>query len=105
MSTSKTVIAVIFALAAAFAVITLTVSCCRTKTKDSSDISESVNSYLIKEYEGKIAVFESSGAKPVWVIDSPRVRDLPVYDRALLSVGIPIKSAAELGSIIEDYDS
>lgn len=105
MSISKTVIAVIFALAAVFSIVFLTVSSLNTQDGAVSDGPKQINGYLVKEYEGKIAVFEQHGTDPVFVLDNPRIRDLPAYDRALLAVGIPVKNTEELGSLIEDYDS
>ncbi|MBQ3550752.1 MAG: hypothetical protein IJA41_07200 [Clostridia bacterium] len=60
--------------------------------------------YLIKEYNGKIAVFSKEGTSPLYTFESPYVRDLPEYDRKLLKEGIFADSNAKLLEILQDYD-
>ncbi len=60
--------------------------------------------YTVKEYNGKISVFENGSSEPLYSLDSPFVRDLPDYDRELLTKGIKAGSDEELLRILEDYD-
>lgn len=69
------------------------------------DISSQNEYYIIKEYDGKIAVFSNNFDKPIHTLDSPYVRDLPEYDRELLEEGIVANSKDELTKILEDYDN
>jgi hypothetical protein len=60
--------------------------------------------YLIKEHDGKIAVFKEGLQIPVMVLDK-WVRHLPDYDRIQMAAGIEIFSEEELAARIEDYTS
>lgn len=62
------------------------------------------NVYIVKEYNGKIAVFLSNSTAPLYVLDDPYVRDLPEYDREMLKNGIIANNNSELIKILEDYD-
>lgn len=61
--------------------------------------------YTVKEYEGKIAVFRENGELPLYVFDSPYIRDLPQYDRELLKIGLKAENNTQLLQILEDYDN
>jgi hypothetical protein len=71
---------------------------------DSEEDTKSSLSYIVKEYNGKIAVFEEGKNKPFKVTDSS-VSDLPEYDRKLLEEGIKATTKQELQRILEDYCS
>ncbi len=60
------------------------------------------SAYTLKEYDGKLAVFEADAAYPSEVFNI-YVITLPESDRALLKSGIPANSKAELLRLIEDY--
>lgn len=60
--------------------------------------------YLLKSYEGKLAVFLPQKQNPEKVFDV-WVSSLPQYDRGQLELGIPIKNYEELVERIEDYIS
>lgn len=68
--------------------------------------SESASSpaYWLREYEGKLAVFEAGAPQPVQIIDLD-VRTLPPYDQGLLQAGIAAESRQELSRLLEDYTS
>lgn len=72
--------------------------------KSQSKIPSQNKTYMVKEHEGKISVFEYGEETPIYILDSPYVRDLPEYDRELLKHGIVAESAEELNKILEDYD-
>lgn len=61
-------------------------------------------SYLIKEYNGKIAVFSKEGTSPLYTFETPYVRDLPEYDQKLLKEGIIADTNSKLLEILQDYD-
>jgi len=60
--------------------------------------------YVIKEHDGRVAVFGRDLSEPVTVLEQ-RVRYLPEYDRIELAAGIEIFSEFELAARIEDYTS
>ncbi len=60
--------------------------------------------YTIKEYEGKIAVFKNSDKKPYTVYEA-YTSLLPEQDRQRLQNGIKVDNTTDLQKIIEDYTS
>lgn len=76
-----------------------------SETKSKSKASIPAVEYTVKEYNGKIAVFESDNTEPLIVLDDPYIRDLPEKDRELLANGIVARNKAELNKILEDYDN
>lgn len=66
--------------------------------------SENAVLYIVKETEGKIAVFESGKSEPLYYLEEVVFKTLPEYDRQLLKSGIKVKTDKELQKVIEDYD-
>lgn len=60
--------------------------------------------YLIREHEGRIAVFAWGSDTPELIFEK-QIKFLPDYDRIQLAEGIPINSVEELNARIEDYIS
>ena len=60
--------------------------------------------YLLRTYEGKLAVFTDDLVQPDLVFDV-YVSTLPELDQQQLSRGIRVKTYDELTSMIEDYIS
>lgn len=61
--------------------------------------------YLLREYEGRVAIFPyADDSEPEIVLDT-LVKFLPDYDRSQMQEGIPVKDYRELVSLIEDYIS
>ena len=60
--------------------------------------------YIVKEFKGKIAIFEKDKESPFRIIDTP-VSNLPKIDQELLAQGIEIENEDDLDSLIEDYCS
>ena len=60
--------------------------------------------YVVKEYNGRIAIFEENSETPFKITDV-RLSELPDGDKKLLSKGIPASSSRELNCILEDYCS
>ncbi len=61
--------------------------------------------YILKEYNGGIAVFTPDDDTPKTEYKEVMVKSLPEYDRMLLKSGIKVYSDTELQRLIEDYDS
>ncbi len=60
--------------------------------------------YLLKEEEGKLAVFATGEQRPRKVFEV-YVNTLPSYDQQLLKQGLPVKNYEELLKRLEDYSS
>lgn len=60
--------------------------------------------YIIKEYQGKIAIFEDDITTPYAIYDT-YTSVLPETDRQKLKEGILVKDKDELQKVIEDYTS
>lgn len=60
--------------------------------------------YLMKEHEGKIALFAKGSDEPELVFEK-LVKHLPEYDRIQLEEGIKIYTGDELNARIEDFIS
>ncbi len=55
-------------------------------------------------WQGHVAVFDPQSDAPRQVLDTELI-SLPAADRQALEQGIPVFTAEELASLIEDYDS
>ena len=64
--------------------------------------SQPKESYTLKEYGGKIAVFIDEKTEPEQVLDI-QVSIFPDTDRELLKDGITVNSSEELYRLIEDF--
>lgn len=60
--------------------------------------------YVVKEYNGNIAIFEENNDTPFKITDI-RLSDLPDGDKKLLGKGISASNFQELNCILEDYCS
>jgi hypothetical protein len=60
--------------------------------------------YVIKEHEGRVAVFPAGATEPELVLDV-LVRYLPDLDRKQMQEGVPVKDYDELVALLEDYSS
>ena len=71
----------------------------------SSTHSSSTNyAYLLRDYEGKLAVFEVGADEPFQVTDV-RISTLPLVDQQALQAGIEAKDKAELTQLLNDFCS
>lgn len=61
--------------------------------------------YIVKTYEGKVAVFRQYDSKPMYLAEDLPLDSLPKYDKAMLDAGIKIYSDEDLRKLLEDYDS
>ena len=70
-----------------------------------NDTSSSVNlTYVVKSFNGNIAVFDGIHETPFRITDVP-VNSLPYTDQEILKKGIAVSSKTELTKILEDYCS
>lgn len=60
--------------------------------------------YIVKEYDGKVAVFEN-GANIPFKITDVYTKNLPQEDKLLLSQGISVDTDQELALLLADYCS
>ncbi len=70
----------------------------------STSRTETEYSYILKEHNGRVAVYAAGEDEPQLVLDVP-VKYLPDYDRSQMAIGIPVKNYDELVALIEDYTS
>lgn len=70
----------------------------------SYSLHSSYPSYVVKDYNGNIAVYESGRSEPFRVTET-LVKDLPYADKELLEFGIEANNIEELNIILEDYCS
>ncbi|MDR2655737.1 MAG: hypothetical protein LBC56_06660 [Oscillospiraceae bacterium] len=69
-----------------------------------SALAENEYLYIVREFEGRLAVFEKGRVNPK-IVYSVYTSHLPAADRQRLAQGIPAKDERELRLIIEDYSS
>lgn len=62
------------------------------------------DAYLIKDFNGFVAVYYKDKETPALITDTPSL-SLRVYDRELLDTGITVGSREELLRILEDLSS
>lgn len=66
--------------------------------------SSSAVLYIMRSYQGKVAVFEPGKSEPSRVLDV-YVETLPKDEQDKLAAGIDIESQAQLESMIDNYTS
>ena len=59
--------------------------------------------YTVKEFNGKVAVFDYGESQPIEILDCP-VSNLPHNEAEKIKIGINISSEQQLQNIIEAYD-
>ncbi|BED93052.1 MAG: hypothetical protein RsTaC01_1004 [Candidatus Paraimprobicoccus trichonymphae] len=73
------------------------------ETPTNNDLNENIK-FVVKEYKGRIAVFEPENPKPIKITDVQTV-ELSDEDQKLLLLGIELSNEEELSSVLEDYCS
>ena len=66
--------------------------------------SSSSLTYIVKNFNGNVAVFESGSNKPFRVTEVP-INTLPFDDQKNLEAGITVTSKGQLNSLLEDLCS
>lgn len=61
--------------------------------------------YMVREYEGRVAVFTADNPSQPEMVLETLVQYLPDYDRTQMQQGIPVKDYKELVTLIEDFVS
>lgn len=70
----------------------------------SSENATKYKTYIVKEYDGVVAVFENGDNKPIRVTDR-YVSALPKADRDKLKTGIEVETPEQLRRLLEDLCS
>ncbi|MBC8569452.1 hypothetical protein [Zongyangia hominis] len=60
--------------------------------------------YVLKDYGGKLAVFEANSVTPD-IVFNVYTKNLPEFDVKELKSGVYVRDSEELGRLIEDYIS
>ena len=81
-----------------------------TSSSTSSEESSSSSpldepTYLLKEYEGRLAVFRQDAPDDPDLVLDVFIHSLPEFDQQQLRDGIPVRDEKELTARIEDYIS
>lgn len=67
--------------------------------------AEEADGYLLREYEGYVAVWYPAQANYPAMITEIRTDSLPLFDRAALRDGIPAADRDEVMRLLEDFAS
>lgn len=76
----------------------------RIPADTSNEVSSAAIQYILREYDGKLAVYKAGESTPSRILDM-ETRLLPSYDQGLLRAGIEVSSPEELNQLLEDYTS
>ncbi|BCI59847.1 BofC C-terminal domain-containing protein [Solibaculum mannosilyticum] len=98
----KTSVLVATASLAATLCILMGASMIGSSTQASPSSSAVTGGWVMRDYQGKIAVFQDGNDDPTQVLDI-YVNSLPEHDQDLLESGIRIDDQKELQQLIEDY--
>jgi len=72
--------------------------------KDSLQLAaEELSCYIVKEYNGSIALFKEGEAEPLAVYSTP-MSEINSADAALLKSGIRLRGMSEVSRLLEDLD-
>lgn len=86
-----------------FCIMSLPACTVKNKAEIDADNFTSSQIYIVKEFEGKIAVFQQGEELPIQILDCI-IKDLPPDAVQALTTGIEAKGINELQRIIEAYD-
>lgn len=75
-----------------------------SKPESVDEPSSRPETYILKNYKGKIAVFSSNSEIPIKITDT-EVSKLPEEDRVSLEKGIEVTDKLKLNRLLEDYCS
>lgn len=95
---------IIFVVIVSIAAVFYTISAKKNTSRSSQ--SESNAMYVLKDFEGRVAVFKANEGTPYKILDV-YTSTLPNTDQITLSNdgGIPIEDEEGLAAIIEDFES
>lgn len=75
----------------------------KSKSKTEKNYITSSQVYIVREFEGKVAVFKQGDNLPLQILDCI-IKDLPPDAVEALTTGIEVSNINELQKIIEAYD-
>ena len=61
--------------------------------------------YLLREYEGYVAIFDAESGKTPKVVTAIEMKNLTEADRTLMEMGLPAETEDELALLLEDLGS
>ncbi|HCC34496.1 MAG TPA: hypothetical protein DEQ02_02195 [Ruminococcaceae bacterium] len=107
----KKILGVIICIMAVFSAVIITSSAVKPPHSDiripeapkESIIKTVTPVYILKDYEGKLAVFPFESDTPEQILDV-FISSLPEYDQRQLQKGVLVYSSEQLDSLIQDYD-
>ena len=73
-------------------------------TNNETKTSNNILSYIVKDFNGNIAVFNSIDENPIKIMDI-YTTNLPKADQEMLLKGITVKNQSELDALLEDLCS
>lgn len=73
-------------------------------TSSSTALSEEPEGYILREHDGKLAIFKTGGTELLYVFNVS-LETMSDYDKAALQQGITADNLEELKALIEDYTS
>ncbi|HHZ05337.1 MAG TPA: hypothetical protein GX401_00900 [Clostridiales bacterium] len=73
-------------------------------TEPTQAVTQGSDVYIVKDYNGKVAVFREGETTPVSTTEKS-VLDLPQRDREDLTAGVEVTGEEKLRKLIEDYCS
>ena len=68
------------------------------------EATSNIVTYIVKDFNGNIAVYESNSDTPFKITDVP-ISSMPKADQEMLKSGISVKGENELESLLEDLCS
>lgn len=93
----------IFALIFTVLTVIFSITASATAKEDRKRISSFEQNYILKDFQGRPAVFENGNTSPLYILDI-FTDQLPERDRERIKNGITAKTLEEIRSMTEDYE-
>ncbi|MDQ5984219.1 MAG: hypothetical protein RUMPE_01259 [Eubacteriales bacterium SKADARSKE-1] len=71
---------------------------------EENKVSNNSLTYIVRDFNGNIAVFDSKGNQPIKITDVS-TESLPAMDRKMLKDGVKVSGQNELNTLLEDLCS
>lgn len=75
------------------------------QTEPAGDTVTAAVTYILRDWNGQLAVFRKGSGNPDMVYEDVPVAALPPEERQRLQEGVEVLSRAELNRLLEDYTS
>ncbi|MDD4699789.1 MAG: hypothetical protein PHV07_05965 [Oscillospiraceae bacterium] len=98
-------VSVCFILVLSIIIIAINYNKTAEKISRSGAIVSQTALYIVKDSNGKIAIYKYGEQNPVQVLEDPYIDNLPEIDQQRLSEGIDVFTEDELSTLIEDLSS